>query len=377
MSNEKKTPEAVKALKTTLPQLEELLNAGVHFGHKTHGWNPKMKPYIYGNRGGVHIIDLIKTMKSLKKALLALEGAVERGSVLIVGTKGQAASVVENMAVENGAFYVNKRWPGGLFTNFSAIKKSVDKLISMEETLAAGAQGMVKKEQLMMQRDVDRLNKLYSGIKFMDKLPEMLIVIDSKLEKNAMREAKLLNIPIIAMMDTNCNPDLATYPVPANDDSIKSISLFVDLFGKAMSKGKKSDSVRALRNSAEAKINVLKKTFADETAREEAVAEQERERMKMLRGGSEDKGTVRIVKKQEPKIIKKVESKEVKEKPVKKVEKVVTKTVEDLGLGARAEKAIKEAKLSYVKLQKMNKEELIAVKGIGEKAADDILKAVK
>src|SRR5690606_25735174 len=138
---------------TKLPSLEELLNAGVHFGHKTSTWNPKMKPYIYGSRNGVHIIDLISTLKLLKTALEAVSEASNKGSILIVGTKGQAASLVQTMANENGAYYINKRWPGGLFTNFKAIKKSVDKLVEMEEQLAQGAPGLVKKEQLMMERE--------------------------------------------------------------------------------------------------------------------------------------------------------------------------------------------------------------------------------
>lgn len=270
-----------------LPTLEELLHAGVHFGHKTSAWNPKMKPYIYTERNGIHIIDLIATMELLKKAVDAMKDASEKGNILIVGTKGQAASLVEQMAIQSGAFYINKRWPGGLFTNFKAIKKSIDKLISMEETLAGGAQGMVKKEELLMQREVDRLNKVYAGIKFMDKIPTMMIVIDSKVEKNAIKEAITAGVHVVALLDTNCDPDVVNYPIPGNDDSLRSIKLFLDIFSKTISSGVKASALVSLRKSYIERLGKMKADYAFEEERKRVMELEEKDRLKALKIGLE------------------------------------------------------------------------------------------
>lgn len=287
-----------KTVEFTLPSLEELLNAGVHFGHKKSAWNPKMKPFIHTDRNGVHIIDLISTLTQLKKALHAIKDASDKGNILVVGTKGQAATLVQEMAEKSGAFYVNKRWPGGLFTNFKAIKKSVDKLVSMEETLASGAIGLVKKEQLLMKREVERLNKMYSGIKFMDKVPTLVIVIDSKFEKNAVKEAVNTGIPVVSLVDTNTDPKTVTYAIPANDDSIKSISLFVNIFGNAIAQGVKAKTLLTLRKEQEAKLAKVAQTYEAEVEKKRAMEEQERERMKALKEGKsvdEVMKTVRVV----------------------------------------------------------------------------------
>ena len=200
----KKTETVKKSFQ--LPELKDLLQAGAHFGHKKSAWNPRMKKYIYDERNGIHIIDLVKTLEKLEEALKKLSKASSKGNILIVGTKGQAATIVQKVATENGMFYINRRWPGGLFTNFDGIKRSVEGLIKMEEKLARGGEGLVKKEILLMKKDVERLNRMYQGIKFMDKLPEAIIVIDSKIEENAIKEAINMHIPIIALIDTNCNP---------------------------------------------------------------------------------------------------------------------------------------------------------------------------
>lgn len=277
--------ETTKSPEFKLPTLDQLLNAGVHFGHKKSAWNPKMKPYIYTERNGVHIIDLISTLTQLKKALAAIKDASDKGNVLVVGTKGQAASLVQAMAEESGAFYVNKRWPGGLFTNFKAIKKSVDKLLSMEAILASGAKGLVKKEQLLMKREVERLNKIYSGIKFMDRLPTLMVVIDSKLEKNAVKEAKTVGMPVVSLIDTNSDPLVVEYPIPANDDSIKSISLFIEIFGKAINEGAKAKTLVTLRKEEEIKLQRMADAHAEEVEKKRIMEEQERERIKSLKEG--------------------------------------------------------------------------------------------
>lgn len=373
---------APKKSTTKLPTLEELLQAGSHFGHKTSRWNPKMKQYIYDSRNGVHIIDLIKTMQLLKKAIKALEEVGDEGNILFVGTKGQAASIIENTAKEVGAFYITKRWPGGLFTNFSVIKKSIDRLVRMEEQKADGSEGLVKKEKLMLERDITRQNKIYEGVKFMDKLPKMLVVVDSRLEKIAMKEAKIAGVPVVALLDTNCDPALADFPIPANDDSIKSITLFVELFGRAVGTGKKAAALKALRKNYDAKLLATEATFNAEQERLVAMEEQEKARMKAMRDGKIAK-TVRVVEKKKTlKIEKKADKVAKAAKSEKKAVKVTKKapgaSLDTLGLPTRTTNALTVAGIkTSADLTGAKKEDLVAMKGIGDKAADDILKAVK
>lgn len=356
-----------------VPEIIDLLKVGAHFGHKKSAWHPKMEEYIYEVRNGIHIIDLVKTREILKDVLVKLDNFSKNGNVLIVGTKGQAASVVQNIAQENGMFYINRRWMGGLFTNFDTIKKSVHELIKMEEQLASGLEGYVKKERLLLERDIDRLNRIYKGIKFMEKLPEAVIVIDSQVENNAIKEANKMGVPIIALIDTNCNPDLIDYPIPANDDSIKSISLFVKLFGDVVGKSKKSLSVISLRRDHEAKLERIKREYEEEKARREKMEEQERERMKALREGKisvkEAGSVVRVVKKKK--------NIEAEVKAAEEVKKSTT-SIEELKLSTRTENALKGAKIKIVSdLKKMSEEDLKEVKGIGPKSVEEIQKAIK
>jgi len=337
------------------PELEDLLKAGCHFGHRASAWNPRMDRYIYDKRNGVHIIDLISTMKLLKDAVDRIASEANKGSILIVGTKGQAASLVEKIALETGTFYIDRRWPGGLFTNFKAIKKSVDKLLSMEENLASGAKGMVKKEQLMLEREVERLNKIYKGIKFMESLPSLVIVVDSMVEKNTIREARIVGIPVVALLDTNCNPDLVNYPIPANDDSIKSIELFLNVFAQAIKGGTKAASLVTMRESHMNKLRKLKEEFELESERTRKMEEEERERLKALREGKEVvTSKIRVVK-------------AAKE----------SETFESLGLPSRVISVLKKAGITKVdQVRGKSKEELVELPGVGEKAADEILKVV-
>ena len=323
-----------------VPELLDLLKAGCHFGHKKSAWNPRMKKYIYEERNGIHIIDLVKTREILESTLLELSKFAERGNILIVGTKGQAASIVQKIAEENGMFYINKRWMGGLFTNYDGIKKSVQGLIKMEEDLAGGLENLVKKERLLIERDVERLNRIYQGIKFMDKVPEAVIVVDSQVEKNAIKEARTVGIPIIALIDTNCNPDIIDYPIPANDDSIKSISLFVNLFGEVVGKSKKSLSLISLRRDHQAKLERIAREYKEEKERREKMEEQERERMKALREGkikAESVGSVVRVVKKEKDIDAEIKAAEE--------EKEGSISIEDLGLTSRTVKSLKDSKI--------------------------------
>ncbi|HPQ79127.1 MAG TPA: 30S ribosomal protein S2 [Candidatus Dojkabacteria bacterium] len=358
-----------------MPELLDLLKVGAHFGHKKSAWDPRMEKYIYEVRNGIHIIDLVKTLELLEVAIQKLQHYSERGNILIVGTKGQAATIVEEVAKKSGMFYINRRWPGGLFTNFDAIKKSVQTLVKMEEQIARGGKGLVKKEVLLLQKDVERLNRMYNGIKFMDKLPEAIIVVDSAVEKNAIKEARDMGIPIISLVDTNCNPDIIDYPIPANDDSLKSISLFVNIFGEVVKDSKSSLSVISLRRDNEALLAKLEKEANEEKERIAKMEEEERERMKALREGkiisSSSASVVRVVKKEKDIDAEIKKAEEVKEREDKK-------EMDDLGLSARIVKLLNEAGLKSVPaLKKLSKEELLAIKGIGEKAAADILKAIK
>ena len=358
-----------------MPELLDLLKVGAHFGHKKSAWDPRMEKYIYEVRNGIHIIDLVKTLDMLEEALTKLEGFANKGNILIVGTKGQAATIVEEVAKKSGMFYVNRRWPGGLFTNFDGIKKSVQSLVKMEEQIARGGQGLVKKEILLLQRDAERLNRMYNGIKFMDKLPEAVIVIDSEVEKNAIKEARNMHIPIISLIDTNSNPDIIDYPIPANDDSLKSISLFVNLFGEVVSKSKNSLSVISLRRDNEAMLAKLAKDAQEEKERQAKMEAEDRERMKALREGKVSAGAsasvIRVVKKEKDIDAEIKKAEEVKEKEDKK-------GMDDLGLSARIVKALDEAGIKSVSaLKKMSKDELLEIKGIGEKAVKDIQKAIK
>ena len=358
-----------------IPELINFLKAGAHFGHKKSAWNPKMKKFIYEQRNGVHIIDLVKSRALLEKALGVIEETSDKGYILFVGTKGQAATIIQKKADEVGAFYINRRWPGGLFTNFNILKKSVSNLMKMEEELARGGENLVKKELLMLEREVERLNKIYEGIKFMDRLPSLMIVIDSKVEEIAIKEARIAGVPIVALIDTNCDPDLVDYPIPANDDSLKSISLYVDLFGKAVTKGKKSEGLTALRQNHEANLKRLRDEYLFSRERTARMEESERLRMKALREGVVSKksstGVVRVVKKE-----KNIEE-DIKAAEAVKAQKDAT-NIEDLELGTRVENALKEAKIKNLEgLTGKGKKELMAIKGIGEKAAETILSAIK
>jgi len=371
------TPKAEtekESLQVQIPDLITFLQAGSHFGHKSSAWNPKMKKFIYETRNGVHIIDLVKTRKLLEVSLRDLNNVVNKGNVLIVGTKGQAAGLIEKSAKESGAFYITKRWPGGLFTNFDHMKKSIQGLVKMEENLASGGEDLVKKEVLLTERQVQRMNKIYEGIKFMDELPKMLIVIDSKVEKNAINEARIAGIPVLALIDTNCDPDLVDYPIPANDDSIKSISLFIALFSEVIKSGKKSESLKSLRINHDANLRNLQTRYIEEKERQERMGEEERLRMKAMREGKTDvqtTGVVRVVKRE-----KNIEEEFAAAEAVKAESN--SRKIEDLGLSVRIEKALKESGIETVEdLSGKTKEDLKDIKGVGEKAVEEILKAIK
>ena len=228
--------------------MKQLLEAGVHFGHQTSRWNPKMKPYIFGARNGIYIIDLQRTVKLFETAYAFVrELAARGGSVLFVGTKKQAQDAIREEAERCGMFYVNNRWLGGTLTNFQTIKQSIDRLKKCEEMLEdpAMAEALTKKEMLGVSRERDKLLTSLGGIKIMRKLPDALFVIDPKKEEIAVKEANKLRIPVVAVVDTNCDPDVVDYKIPGNDDAIRAIRLFCAAMADAVLEGRATLEERA------------------------------------------------------------------------------------------------------------------------------------
>ena len=220
--------------------MRKLLEAGVHFGHQTRRWNPKMKPYIYTSRNNVYIINLEKTLEKLDIAYAAMKDIAEKGGkVLFVGTKKQAQTVVVEEALRSGSFFVNQRWLGGLMTNFRTIQKRVKRLVEIEEMEASGKLDLYpKKEVAQIKKEKARLENFLGGIKEMKKLPNAIFVIDPKEEHNAVAEAKKLGIPVFAMVDTNCDPEAVDYPIPSNDDAMRSVKLITTLMADAIVEAK-------------------------------------------------------------------------------------------------------------------------------------------
>jgi len=218
--------------------MRQLLEAGVHFGHTTRRWNPKMSPYIFGKRNGVHILDLAQTVPLLHRALVTVREVVAGGGrVLFVGTKRQASEAVAESAKRCGQYYVNHRWLGGMLTNWKTISQSIRRLKEVEEQLEQGETGFTKKELLNLTRERDKLDRALGGIKEMGGLPDVLFVIDTTKEHIAVAEAKVLNIPVIAILDSNSDPDGVIHPVPGNDDAIRAIALYCELISGAVLDG--------------------------------------------------------------------------------------------------------------------------------------------
>jgi small subunit ribosomal protein S2 len=245
--------------------MRQLLEAGVHFGHQAHRWNPKMGNYIFGTRNNIHIIDLAQTVPMLHRALEAVSDTVAKGGrILFVGTKRQAQDSIADAAKRCAQYYINSRWLGGMLTNWKTISESIKRLRKLDEMLSSGeAHGYTKKERLTLQRERDKLDRALGGIKDMGGLPDLLFVIDTNKEDIAIKEARRLNIPVAAIVDTNCDPEGITYLVPGNDDAGRAIQLYCDLIAKAAIDG-------ISRGQGEAGIDL---GAAPEPIAEEVVAE--------------------------------------------------------------------------------------------------------
>lgn len=225
-------------------EVSEMLKAGVQFGHETKRWNPKMKKFIFTDRNNIHIIDISKTMAKLEEAVKFLNEIASEGEILFVGTKRQASDIVKQQAIESGSYYIVNRWPGGLMTNFDQIKQSLKKFRDLEEEFENGVEGRTKFEVSNMKKEWEKMNRLYEGVKTMQKFPKAVVVVDVNFERKVIVEAKRLNIPVVAIVDTNSDPELVDYPIPGNDDAISSLKLLLKELGTAVKKGNKGKGVK-------------------------------------------------------------------------------------------------------------------------------------
>ena len=228
--------------------MKQLLEAGVHFGHQTRRWNPKMAPYIYTERNGIYIIDLQKTVKKLEEAYsFVRELAAEGGNVLFVGTKKQAQDAIKEEAARCGGYYVNARWLGGMLTNFRTMRSRIERLAQLKKMEEDGTFAMLpKKEVIKHQGEIEKLEKYLGGVKEMKKIPAALFIVDPRKERNAIAEAKKLNIPVVAIVDTNCDPDEIDYVIPGNDDAIRAIRLIAAAMANAAIEGRQGEDAEAV-----------------------------------------------------------------------------------------------------------------------------------
>ena len=224
--------------------MKQLLEAGVHFGHQTRRWDPRMAEYIFQARNGIHIIDLQKTSKKLDEAYSFVKEQAEEGkTILFVGTKKQAQDCMKDAAIKSGMYYVNQRWLGGMLTNFDTIQKRIQRLKDLEKMEEDGTFDVLpKKEVILLKKEMEKLEKNLGGIKEMDKLPGVIFLVDPKKERIAILEAKKLNIPVVGIVDTNCNPQDLDYPIPGNDDAIRAVKLIADVMANAVIEGKQGES---------------------------------------------------------------------------------------------------------------------------------------
>jgi small subunit ribosomal protein S2 len=247
--------------------MRQLLEAGVHFGHQTHRWNPKMKSFIFGDRSGIHIIDLAQSVPLLHQALKVISDTVAGGGrVLFVGTKRQASDLVADAAKRSAQYYVNSRWLGGMMTNWKTISNSIQRLRKVDEILASNGQGYSKKERLNLEREREKLEKALGGIRNMGGTPDLMVVIDTNKEKIAIDEAKRLGIPVVAILDSNCDPANIDYPVPGNDDASRAVALYCDLFARAALDGISRQQSASGRDLGAASEPAVEAALSDTTA---------------------------------------------------------------------------------------------------------------
>ena len=253
--------------------MKQLLEAGVHFGHQTRRWDPKMAEYIFQARNGIHIIDLQKTSKKIDEAYAFLKEQVEEGkTVLFVGTKKQAQECVKEAAEKSGMYYVDQRWLGGMLTNFGTIKTRIQRLKDLEKMQEDGTfEVLPKKEVILLKKEMEKLERNLGGIKDMEEMPGVIFLVDPKKEHIAILEAKKLNIPVIGLVDTNCNPEEVDYAIPGNDDAIRAVKLITDVMANAIIEGRQGESFEA------EEVENTEEVSEEATSMEEVVANSEEE----------------------------------------------------------------------------------------------------
>ncbi len=251
--------------------MKQLLEAGVHFGHQTRRWDPKMAEYIFQARNGIHIIDLQKTSKKLDEAYAFVKEQAEEGkSVLFVGTKKQAQECMKEAALKCGMFYVDQRWLGGMLTNFGTIQKRIQRLKDLEAMQEDGTFDVLpKKEVILLKKEMDKLEKNLGGIKDMNELPGVIFLVDPKKERIAILEAKKLGIPVVGLVDTNCNPEELDYPIPGNDDAIRAVNLIADVIANAVIEGKQGESFEAEEQIEEQLVEENEESIEEVVSNEE------------------------------------------------------------------------------------------------------------
>ncbi len=261
--------------------MKQLLEAGVHFGHQTRRWDPKMAEYIFQARNGIHIIDLQKTSKKLDEAYAFVKEQSEEGkTVLFVGTKKQAQECVKEAAEKSGMYYIDQRWLGGMLTNFTTIKKRVQRLKDLETMQQDGTFDVLpKKEVTLLKKEMEKLEKNLGGIKEMNEIPGLLFIVDPKKERTAILEARKLNIPVVGLVDTNCNPEDVDYPIPGNDDAIRAVKLITDVMANAIIEGKQGETFEQaeaiFETQEEATSSMEEVAASEETVEETAETVQE------------------------------------------------------------------------------------------------------
>ena len=255
--------------------MKQLLEAGVHFGHQTRRWDPRMAEYIFQARNGIHIIDLQKTSKKLDEAYAFIKEQAEEGkTVLFVGTKKQAQECMKEAALKCGMYYVDQRWLGGMLTNFETIRTRVQRLKDLETMEQDGTFDVLpKKEVILLKKEMEKLEKNLGGIKEMDKLPGVIFLVDPKKERIAILEAKKLNIPVVGLVDTNCNPEEVDYAIPGNDDAIRAVKLIADVMANAVIEGKQGESFEPEMEAEMSSENSEESTSIEEVVTEETVEE--------------------------------------------------------------------------------------------------------
>lgn len=268
MALPRRKPE--KEMDMALPEfsMRQLLEAGVHYGHQTQRWNPRMAEYIYGDRNGIHILDLTQTVPMLDQALQVIRDTVAKGGrILFVGTKRQASKAIAEAAEKSAQYYMNHRWLGGTLTNWKTVSQSIARLKQIDEIMANGAEGLTKKERLNMDRELAKLQASLGGIRDMGSVPDLLFVIDVNKESLAILEAQKLGIPVVAVVDTNCSPKGVDYVIPGNDDAARAIALYCDLVSRAA-----LDGMTAQMGAAGVDLGALDEAPAEELVEDEAGA---------------------------------------------------------------------------------------------------------